>query len=147
MTIAEQIKEIFGGGPSDESEGNPKLVKEAIIQSMASEAKSDGDLEVSELSSIAGLYHRITGETIEASEISTLVRENAQSNFDLVRHLQSIRSELRPKDKKRIVEATYRVAVADGAITDDEEKTLGFIAMALGMNETEFQQITRELEN
>jgi len=146
MTLTEQIKEIFSSGLSDESEGNPKLVKEAIVYAMASEAKSDGNLDVSELSSIAGLYQRITGEAIEASEISTLVSENAQSNFDLVRHLQSIRSELRPKDKKRIVEATCRVAVADGGITEDEEKTLGFVAMALGMSETEFQDITRELE-
>ncbi|MDA9009023.1 TerB family tellurite resistance protein [Alphaproteobacteria bacterium] len=146
MTLTEQIKEIFSPGPSDDSEGNSTLVKEAIVHAMASEAKSDGTLDVSELSSIAGLYQRITGEAIEASEISTLVSENAQSNFDLVRHLQSIRSELRPKDKRRIVEATYRVAVADGGITEDEEKTLGFVAMALGMSETEFQDITRELE-
>jgi len=114
---------------------------------MASEAKSDGDLDVSELSSIAGLYKRITGETIEASEISTLVSENAQSNFDLVRHLQTIRSELRPKDKRQIVEAAYRVAVADGDIQEDEEKTLGFVAMALGLSEQEFRDLSRELES
>ncbi len=147
MTITDQIKEIFSGGHTDDSAGNPDLVKKAIVQAMASEAKSDGDLDVSELSSIAGLYKRITGETIEASEISTLVSENAQSNFDLVRHLQTIRSELRPKDKRQIVEAAYRVAVADGDIQEDEEKTLGFVAMALGLSEQEFRDLSRELES
>ena len=95
MTITDQIKEIFSGGHTDDSAGNPDLVKKAIVQAMASEAKSDGDLDVSELSSIAGLYKRITGETIEASEISTLVSENAQSNFDLVRHLPECHRRLR----------------------------------------------------
>jgi tellurite resistance protein len=146
MTLTDQIKTFLGVEPTDQDDVDQTVIREAILHTMASAARSNGRLDVAELSSIAGHYRRLTGETIEASEISALVDDNAQSDFDLVRFLQASRAHLRPKDKKLIIEATYHVAVSDGEVQKSEEKTLGFIAMALGLTEGEFQTMTDHLE-
>jgi tellurite resistance protein len=118
----------------------------AILQAMLSTSIADRELDETEVVAIAEIYKQIFGGEIPTSWIQDTAASMLSDDFDIGKTLEGQEVLIEDSMKPVILRAAYYVAAADGIIDDDEKTILLTIAGALKMEQSEIDNMFKELQ-
>ena len=102
-----------------------------ILEALLSMVIADDDIDPDELSTLARVYGELTGRELstahlEAHARARLVDPTAGYPGDIGEGLDS-------DEKRRVLEAAFAIAAADGFVVEEEEQQLAQLAQMLGL--------------
>jgi len=133
-------------GEEGKQEVHAEASLRAILRAMMATAAADGEIEDSEVDSIATIYEQIFGATLEENWIRENAEQMLKDDFDIYEAISDEKDIIDPNIIPLVFQASYFVAAADGTIDDNESKILMKIANALGMSDTDIQNNLSELQ-
>ncbi len=116
----------------------------AILRAMMAVAVADGEVQDSEIDSIAEIYEKIFGATIAKGWIKESAEQMINDDFNVYEAIHSEKSFIDPAIIPLVIKASYFVSAADGFVDDEEITTLMKLAVALGMTDIEAQNCLAE---
>ena len=102
---------------------------------MSQVAVSDGHIDEKEVTQIAGILTRLTGQGYDRARVRQLLTQMQGAGIDL----EGICPSLSEKDRQMVMEAALHVAVADGQIHPDEYQLISRIAGLLQIDGSTFR--------
>lgn len=100
---------------------------------------ADGDVDPDELVAIRTVYAEMTGETITAAQLQSDAKQVLGQDGGVAACLVDLGKGLGIKGRRRVFEAAFAVAGADGFVLEEEERMLANVAAALGFTEAQFR--------
>lgn len=120
--------------------------RDLMLRAMITMAAADGDLADVESVTVSAVFEKVSGETVDASEIEATAASIAGDAKALTADLKAASGALEEDAKESIVRAAYLVLRADGVVAMQERKKLVDIANALKMPEIHVSAILEEIE-
>jgi|GEM_PF-2186868 len=117
-----------------------------ILRAMMATAAADGEIEESELDSIASIYAQIFGSELDNDWIKDNVQEMLDNDFEIYSAITEEMSMLDPELIPLIFKASYFVAASDGSIDDSESVILTRISDALGMTDEDVNTALAQIQ-
>lgn len=139
----ESCHETFRPGVVDEplAEVDPEFAsdyRQALAHVMVAMLLVDGDATEAEVDVSIDLYEDAFGIRVSKDLARRKIEQLLTTHDDGLDHLRALSRHLSPAGRDRIVRAGYRIADADGRITDAEKVYLKRVAEALGMSREQF---------
>ncbi len=94
-----------------------------------------------EISTIATVFHQLTGQQIATDDIRSLAQEVEKSGSHVRDVISENRGQLPPGFDELILQAYHLVMLADGDVTDSESRLTGEIGGALLISRARQQEI------
>jgi uncharacterized tellurite resistance protein B-like protein len=116
-----------------------------VLKAMVAVAGADGRLNAHEVRMIQKVYEDETGRSVDVSGIFLAVQAYA-TRRDVLAELSGVSGSMSAATKEKIIRAAYLTLLADHRVAGQEFKTLKDIAVALGVEENDFQAIVKEAE-
>lgn len=105
--------------------------RDLMLRAMISMAAADGDVADVETATVAAVFEKVAGESVEAHEIDSAASGIVADTGALRADLSGAAGALAKSDKEAIVKAAYLVLIADGHVAARERKRLFEIAGCL----------------
>ncbi len=119
-----------------------------IMRVMIAIAAADDRLVEDETATICGIYQKLTGATIGATEVAQAMEADGAADTDRLRsELAQRRDELDMATKEMLIRAAYMVLMADRRISAGERKKLHDYADALEIPEIHLTAILEDLSS
>jgi uncharacterized tellurite resistance protein B-like protein len=138
MAIADlsSVLKIFGeSSPSDEEQN--ELYGEALLMTLARASSSDANIDPAEISTIQQIVQRETGEEVSSQDVRRAARTELYETTPLRKYLRSVQRELRPEDRRKIVQALAEVIKSDCKVSVLEIDFFNRVADALRITPAE----------
>ena len=114
--------------------------EQAIRLAMMKMMLADGSVGDDEVSTVAAVYQQLTGvELAEDAIRAEAAVAQSGGGADLLASLTALAPHLNDEAKETVVKAALMVALADGAVAQEEKNLIGEISAAVGMSETHLQ--------
>ena len=113
--------------------------EQAIRLAMMRMMLADGSVGDDEVSTIAAVYQQLTGVELPEDAIRAEAAVAQSGGVDLLASLTALSPHLNDEGKEIVVKAALMVALADGAVAEEEKNLIGEISAAVGMSETHLQ--------
>ncbi|MFT4623427.1 MAG: tellurite resistance protein [Myxococcota bacterium] len=107
----------------------------AVLQAMVAMMTVDGWIDDSEIQVLRDVYLRVVREELDESAVRKEIAAAETKETPLEDALTQARAELNAAEKELVVQAAYRVAMADGTFAREEKNLLRRVALSLGYNE------------
>lgn len=135
--------------PEGKAKAQAQASVTAILQAMLATSIADGEIHDSEVQTVATIYKKLFGATVDPAWLKQTAAEMLQNKFNVEEALSDKRSLIDPDLRPMVLKAACFVAAADGKIDPKESAILGSIAVALQMPRTDasqvFEQVRRAL--
>lgn len=102
-----------------------------LIQCMGAVAAADGEIAAQEIGTIARIYQRVLGLSIDEDEVADILSQ-FNAGFDIAGRLEAEREKLSPQMRQCIVKSCYLVMMSDLVEDQTESGKITEIGMALG---------------
>ena len=106
-----------------------------LARAMIRVAHADGVLSTDEVEVIREICGELVGQTIEPEEVHEVAEEVAASDTATVEYVGALGSGLEEEGRVIVARACRAVMMSDGALTTEEERVLGEVLQALGLEE------------
>lgn len=123
-----------------------ETTRDLMLRAMISMAAADGDVADVEAATIAAIFEKVSGETVETAEIEKAAAGIAGDSKLLAADLAAASAQIDKNGKEAILRASYLVLRADGVVAAQERKKLSDIAKGLKMPEIHVGVILEQLE-
>ena len=132
MSIADlsTVLKLFSETELDE-EHQKELFAEALLMTLARASSSDANIHAVEIESIQQIMQRETGTEVSSQEVRKAARTELYESAPLRRYLSSVRRQLRPVDRVRVVTLLADVIKSDTEISVLEVDFFNMVAEAL----------------
>jgi uncharacterized tellurite resistance protein B-like protein len=132
MSIADlsTVLKIFSDTKLD-SEHQKELFAEALLMTLARASSSDANIHAVEIESIQQIMERETGEAVSSQDVRKAARTELYETAPLRRYLSSVRRQLTPVDRVRVVQLLADVIKSDTEISVLEVDFFNMVAEAL----------------
>ena len=111
-----------------------------IIKAMIAVAAADGRINAREVGLIQKLFHAQTGRSVDASGVILAVQAYATKR-DVLAELAVAAGSMSRQTKEEIIQAAYRMLLADEYVAKEELKRIREIATVLGISESHLEAI------
>ncbi len=126
---------LFGPAPTRLPAPDEQL---ALASLMVRVARADGHASKTEIGRIDAILAQRYGLGAEAATALRVEAETAEQLApDTVRFTRALKEAVALDDRKSLVEALWRVALADGARDAEEDRVLRLVVNLLGLNDVE----------
>ncbi len=102
-----------------------------ILEALLSMVIADDDIDPDELATLARVYGELTGRALSVDHLEAHAR--ARLVDPAVGYPGDIGEGLDADQKRRVLEAAFAIAAADGFVVEEEEQQLAQLAQLLGM--------------
>ncbi len=138
------LQRLFGPAPGTLAPSDARIALAALLVRIA---RSDGDYAPVEIARIrdilADRYRLGAGETSDL----LLVAENLERDApDTVRFTRAIKDAVPYEERKAVVEAAWKVVLADGRRAEEENALMRLIASLLGVNDRDSNRARKRAE-
>jgi len=143
--IADILRALSGSDPERLPEPDARLALAALLVRIA---KSDGDYAAEERAMIDNILK--TQHSLSPFEVAKLHREAEELEAeapDTVRFTRAIKTAVDYEDRMHVIEALWKVALADGVRDHEEDALLRLVAPMLGINERDSALARQRVEN
>jgi uncharacterized tellurite resistance protein B-like protein len=132
MSIADlsTVLKIFSETKLDD-ELQDELFAEALLMTLARASSSDANIHAVEVESIQQIMLRETGTEVSTQDVRKAARTELYESAPLKRYLGSVRRQLRPVDRVRVVTLLADVIKSDTEISVLEVDFFNMVAEAL----------------
>jgi uncharacterized tellurite resistance protein B-like protein len=132
MSIADlsTVLKIFGETELD-AEHQKELFTEALLMTLARASSADANIHAVEVESIQQIMQRETGAEVSAQDVRKAARTELYESTPLRKYLSSVRRQLSPTDRVRIVGLLADVIKSDTEISVLEVDFFNMVAEAL----------------
>ena len=132
MSIADlsTVLKIFSETKLDD-EHQDELFAEALLMTLARASSSDANIHAVEIESIQQIMQRETGTEVSSQDVRKAARTELYESAPLRRYLGSVRRQLRPVDRVRVVTLLADVIKSDTEISVLEVDFFNMVADAL----------------
>ncbi len=113
--------------------GETELPDDAVLTLMVSMTLADGEIDAAEVTRIQWIYGRLTQATVDEATVRAKIAAGESAQLDLPSYLRSIEPKLSEEAKRRMLEAAFAIASADGRVLEEEDALLVSIARALAI--------------
>jgi len=131
-------------GPKARAQAHAQATATAILQAMMATSIADGSIDNKEAATVALVYKKLFGATVEAVWVKETAQRMLQSEFDIEAALRDKCSLIDPELRPMVLRAACIVAASDGNVGSKETATLLNIAVALRMSEGSAAHILNE---
>ncbi len=132
MSIADlsNVLKIFSETELD-TEHQKELFTEALLMTLARASSSDANIHAVEVESIQQIMQRETGAEVSSQDVRKAARTELYESTPLRKYLSSVRRQLSPADRVRIVSLLADVIKSDTEISVLEVDFFNMVAEAL----------------
>jgi len=132
MSIADlsNVLKIFSETELD-TEHQKELFTEALLMTLARASSSDANIHAVEVESIQQIMQRETGAEVSSQDVRKAARTELYESTPLRKYLSSVRRQLSPTDRVRIVSLLADVIKSDTEISVLEVDFFNMVAEAL----------------
>ena len=132
MSIADlsTVLKIFSDTKLD-SEHQKELFAEALLMTLARASSSDANIHAVEIESIQQIMERETGETVSSQDVRKAARTELYESTSLKKYLSSVRRQLSPANRIRVVHLLADVIKSDTEISVLEVDFFDMVAESL----------------
>ena len=132
MSIADlsTVLKIFSDTKVD-SEQQKELFSEALLMTLARASSSDANIHAVEIESIQQIMERETGETVSSQDVRKAARTELYESTSLKKYLSSVRRQLSPANRIRVVHLLADVIKSDTEISVLEVDFFDMVAESL----------------
>ncbi len=132
MSIADlsTVLKIFSDTKVD-SEHQKELFSEALLMTLARASSSDANIHAVEIESIQQIMERETGETVSSQDVRKAARTELYESTSLKKYLSSVRRQLSPANRIRVVHLLADVIKSDTEISVLEVDFFDMVAESL----------------
>ena len=132
MSIADlsTVLKIFSDTELDEDH-QKKLFAEALLMTLARASSADANIHAVEVESIQQIMQRETGSEVSSQDVRKAARTELYESTPLRRYLSSVRRQLSPTDRVRIVNLLADVIKSDTEISVLEVDFFNMVGEAL----------------
>jgi tellurite resistance protein len=106
----------------------------SLLTAMALMTLADGRIAEDEVTRIRFIFGRVTDSDVSEDDVRAAVAEVQDAGTTVDERLASVAGELREDEKRRMLQAAFAIASADGRVVDEEDALLQRIAKALGIS-------------
>ena len=138
MAIADlsSVLKIFGETTPKEEE-QKALYGEALLMTLARASSADANIDHAEISTIQKIVERETGEEVSPQDVRRAARTELYETTPLRKYLRSVQGQLRPEDRRKIVQALAEVINSDCRVSVLEIDFFNRVADALRVTPAE----------
>lgn len=133
--LSSVLKILGESAPSEEEQ--EALYAEALLMTLARASSSDANIDSAEISTIQGIVKRETGEDLSPQDVRRAARTELYETTPLRKYLRNIRRDLRPDDRRKIVQALAEVINSDCKVSVLEIDFFNRVADALRITPAE----------
>ncbi len=133
--LSSVLKILGESAPSEEE--HDELYAEALLMTLARASSSDANIDSAEISTIQGIVKRETGEDLTPQDVRRAARTELYETMPLRKYLRNIRRDLRPDDRRKIVQALAEVINSDCKVSVLEIDFFNRVADALRITPAE----------
>lgn len=110
-------------------------------------AKADNDYATIEIATIdKALAHRYGLNPVAAAKLRANAEKLEKDAPDTVRFTSAVKEVVSLEDRTLVIEALWRVVLADGVRRDEENQLMRLVAPMLGLGDRESNEIRRKVE-
>ena len=125
--------------------GQMPAVATQIVDAMCHAAISDGELDDSEVTTIAEITKQMTGEELEEERIRLIISKASAKPTD--NEFKAFGAGLGPVEKELVLKAVFAVIAADGQIVDSEHRFFIKTAQALAVDADTVRRIVEDVRD
>ncbi|WP_428543490.1 DUF533 domain-containing protein [Profundibacter sp.] len=125
--------------------GQMPVVATQIVDAMCHAAISDGELDDSEVATIAEIAKQMTGEELAEDRIRLIISKASAKPTDS--EFKAFGAGLGPVEKELVLKAVFAVIAADGQIVDSEHEFFIKTAQALGVDADTVRRIVEDVRD
>lgn len=118
--------------------------RQAILRAMLAIAAADGSLDAREIALIRDVSEAMLDGPFSEAQIRAACGEMRRGEINIYQEMSSRRAELTPLGAELAVKAAMMVALADGALHDEEEKEILSMAQVLRVEDARLQAALTE---
>ena len=133
--LSSVLKILGEAAPSDEE--LDELYAEALLMTLARASSSEANIDSAEISTIQTIVKRETGEDLTPQDVRRAARTELYETTPLRKYLRNIRRDLRPDDRRKIVQALAEVINSDCKVSVLEIDFFNRVADALRITPAE----------
>jgi uncharacterized tellurite resistance protein B-like protein len=133
--LSSVLKILGESAPSEEEQ--QELYAEALLMTLARASSSDANIDSAEISTIQTIVKRETGEDLTPQDVRRAARTELYETTPLRKYLRNIRRDLRPDDRRKIVQALAEVINSDCKVSVLEIDFFNRVADALRITPAE----------
>lgn len=111
-----------------------ELRDDAVLTLMVSMTLADGEIDAAEVTRIQWIYGQLTEATVDEATVRAKIAAGESAQLDLPSYLGSIEPKLGDEAKRRVLEAAFAIASADGRVLEEEDALLVSIARGLAIS-------------
>ncbi|WP_108683331.1 TerB family tellurite resistance protein [Methyloceanibacter sp. wino2] len=115
-----------------------------VLRTMAAMAAADQRLDAREVDLIQRVYQELTGRPVDVGGVVSAVQVYARR--DVAEDLSRVAGSFSPEAKTAIMHGAYRTLAVNNHISQAERDTLGRVAGALRLTESELEAILAEVD-
>ena len=132
MAIADlsNVLNVFRGGKMSESERDG-LFKEVLLMTLARATSSDANIDPCEVETVQDILKEETGDEFSAADIRLASRPALYEEAPFNKYLGSVRKNLTPEHRSRIVHSLARVIKSDTTVRQLEVDFFNMVADSL----------------
>ncbi|WP_299561017.1 TerB family tellurite resistance protein [uncultured Sulfitobacter sp.] len=143
--FGELLKKLTESAPAPLPDADARLALTALL---VRAARSDNDYSVSERARILAIVARRYRLDADGSEALVQDAETLESQApDTVRFTRSIKDAVPYEDRLGVIEALWKVVLADGTRASEEDALLRLVANLLGVSDMDNAQARRRVED
>lgn len=143
--FGELLKKLTESAPAPLPDADARLALTALL---VRAARSDNDYSVSERARILAIVARRYRLDADGSEALVQDAETLESEApDTVRFTRSIKDAVPYEDRLGVIEALWKVVLADGTRASEEDALLRLVANLLGVSDMDNAQARRRVED
>ncbi|MCT4607942.1 MAG: TerB family tellurite resistance protein [Pelagimonas sp.] len=142
--FAEFLKRLTAPSPDPLDDGDARLALSALLVRVA---RSDGDYAQQEKGLIEQLMQERYGlSASEAAELMTQAEALEAEAPDTVRFTRAIKDAVAYEDRMAVIEALWKVVLADGVREAEEDALMRMVASFLGINDRDSALARQRIE-
>ena len=114
---------------------------EIVLSVMVLMTLADGLVEDAEVIRMRWIHGKVIGRSVPEVEIRSVIDTVRAAGLDIEAYLERIRGHVGREGRRRLLEAAFAIATADGRVLDEEDAMLLRIAHALAISPPEYRAV------
>ena len=139
-------EEVLDFDPNEGREEAEAEFRKVMLQVMVDIMMADGELETSELKTVAGIYEKVGGKPLSQRRLDKhLAQREATGTGGTAAYLEQAQGFLNAQGKELVIRAALAVAAADGEFQQEEQELIFRYARALGIRRKQYAALVAEV--
>jgi uncharacterized tellurite resistance protein B-like protein len=116
-----------------------------VLRVMVLMTLADGDVGEDEVIRMRWIHGGVVGRPVSEEEVRAVIAAVREEQLDIDTYLARIRGDLGPVGKRRVLQAAFAIATADGLILAAEDEMMVHIAKTLAISPQEYRAALSQL--